>query len=99
MRKLSEIYGDEAVDVLAELLDPAFVIMNDKEFRAIFENHEPVVNVARYIVKNYRSEAMHLLTVLSGEEEYKPSVIGLIKDVASLFEDEELIDFFDSQAQ
>lgn len=99
MRKLSEIYGDEAVDVLAELLDPAFVIMNDKEFRAIFENHEPVVNVARYIVKNYRNEAMHLLTVLSGEEEYNPSVIGLIKDVASLFEDEELIDFFDSQAQ
>ena len=98
MRKLSEIYGDEAVDVLAELLDPAFVIMSDEDFRAIFENNEPMINVARYIVKNYRKEAMHILKVLNGEEEYNPSVIGLIKDVASLFEDEELVDFFDMQA-
>lgn len=98
MRKLSEIHGEEAVDVLAELLDPAFAIMNDKDFRAIFENNEPMINVARYIVKNYRKEAMHILTVLNGEE-YNPSVIGLIKDVALLFEDEELVDFFDSQAQ
>lgn len=96
MRKLSEIHGEEALDVLAELLDPVFVIMNDAELRAIFENGEPMVNVARYIVKKYRSEAMHILTVLNGEE-YQPSVIELVKDIVSLFDDEELVDFFDSQ--
>lgn len=98
MRKLSEIHGEEAIDVLAELLDPVFTIMNDQDLRAIFENNEPMINVARYIVKNYRKEAMHVLTVLNGEE-YEPSVVGLIKDVYSLFDDEELVDFFDSQVQ
>lgn len=98
MRKLSEIYGEEAIDVLTELIDPAFTIMNDTQLRTMLETGAEYKDITKYVVNTYRNDVMHILKVLSGEEDYNPSITGLIKDVYSLFEDEELMDFFDSQA-
>ena len=37
MRKLSEVKGEEALDVLADILEPIVTIINDEEVKAGFE--------------------------------------------------------------
>ncbi len=66
MRKLSDIKGEEALDVLAEILVPITTIANDEEVRNGFET-----NVARCVsiaLKKYKDEIFDILAAIDGVE-------------------------------
>ena len=50
MRKLSEIKGEEALDVLAEIIEPITIIANDEEVKAGFETN--VAKCVSIAIKN-----------------------------------------------
>lgn len=65
MRKLSEIKGEEALDVLAEILEPIVTIINDEEVRAGFET-----NVAKSVsvaLKKYKTEILEIFASINGK--------------------------------
>ena len=65
MRKLSEIKGEEAIDVLAELLVPITEISKDEEVRAGFETN--VAKCVSIALKKYKKEVMEMLAVINGK--------------------------------
>lgn len=100
MRKLSEFYGEDAIDVLGDLIDPVVNIMQDEHVQEVMNNDDAkIAQVASYIIKNYKHDIFSILRLLSDDEEYHPNFFEMLKDVISLFEDAELMDFFDLQAQ
>lgn len=65
MRKLSEVKGEEALDVLADILEPIVTIINDEEVKAGFET-----NVAKSVsvaLKKYKTEILQIFASINGK--------------------------------
>lgn len=65
MRKLSEIKGEEAIDVLAEILVPITEISNDEEVRAGFETN--VAKCVSIALKKYKKEVIEVVSCINGK--------------------------------
>lgn len=66
MRKLSEIKGEEALDVIAEILVPITAIANDDKVKEGFETN--VAKCISIMLKKYKAEVMHILAVVDGKK-------------------------------
>lgn len=66
MRKLSEIKGEEALDVIAEILVPITAIANDDEVKEGFETN--VSKCISIMLKKHKAEVMHILAVVDGKK-------------------------------
>jgi len=65
MRKLSEIKGEEALDVLAEILEPIVTIVNDEEVREGFETN--VAKCVSVALKKYKKEILEIFASINGK--------------------------------
>lgn len=97
--KLSEYQGEAALDILAELIEPAGEIMSDKEIGEVFkENRFKAIGLA---IKNHKKAVMQILAVLDGVpvEEYKCNVFSLPVKILEILNDPEMIQLFQYQGQ
>ena len=97
--KLSEYQGEAALDILADLIEPAGEIMSDKQIGDIFkENRFKAIGLA---IKNHKNAVMQILAVLDGVpvEEYKCNVFTLPVKILELLNDPALIQLFSYQGQ
>ena len=105
MRKLSEIQNEEALDVLADLLDPIAELSKDKEItkpdvdvngRKIPKSRLEKIKIA---IKRHKRAVMQILAILDGVplEEYSINLIQLPLKVYELLNDEDMMAFFQSQ--
>lgn len=101
--KLSAFKGEEALDVLADLIDPAAKIMGDKEVEAIYNSGKTKLHLAKYIIKNHKKEVLEILAALERQdpEEYAKNVtiVTLPLKLIELLNDEDLMLLFQSQGQ
>ena len=65
MRKLSEVKGEEALDVMAEILEPIVMIANDEEVRAGFDTN--VAKCVAVALKKYKGEIMKIFAAINGK--------------------------------
>lgn len=65
MRKLSEIKGEEALDVLAEILVPITAIVNDEEVRNGFDTN--VAMCVSIALKKHKAEVIDILAAIDGK--------------------------------
>lgn len=98
MKKLSDFKGEEALDVLADIIDPVAEIMSDRGVRTA----GPVkLDIAKYIIKNHKQSLIEILARLNEQtvDEYKATsnLFSLPLQILSVLNDEELGDFFVSQ--
>lgn len=107
MRKLSEIKDDEAMDVLAEIIEPVSKLIMDEDFKdAIKGNKEKKIKpdrmkAVKIAITKYREETVKVMAVLEGTpvEEFHYNLLTLPQMVLTVFNDKELIDFFSPQAE
>lgn len=101
--KLSDIKGEDALDVLADLIEPVAKILADGEVQKIYQSGQPKILLAKHIIKQNKKEVIEILATLEREdpEEYvkKMSVLTLPIALLDLLNDEDLIGFFSSQIQ
>lgn len=102
MKKLSEFKDDEAMDVLVEILEPAtnliknakfkLAIRGDKE-KKIKPNRMEAIKIA---ITDNRKDIVKIMAVLNETpvEDFHYSLLTLPQMVMELFNDKELIDFF-----
>jgi len=95
MKKLSEIRGDDALDVLAEILEPVSEIFTDNDFVDKIRK-EKKIQAASIILKNHKAAILKILAILKGVDpgEYNPSLIELPMLVLGLMNDPELLPVF-----
>ena len=97
--KLSEYQGEAALDLLADLIEPAGEIMSDKEIGEVFkENKFKAIGLA---IKNHKKDVMQILATMDGVpvEEYKCNVFSLPAKILELLNDPEMIQLFQYQGQ
>ena len=98
--KLSEIKGDKALEVIADIMEPISNLISDSKFKKMFENREkePIVKKIPEIIKEHKSDIYKMLAVLDGVsvEKYKAetSVIKILKDFTDMIMDESVQKLF-----
>ena len=97
--KLSEYQGEAALDILADLIEPAGEIMSDKEIGEVFKkNRFKAVGLA---IKNHKRAVMQILATMDGVsvDEYKCNVFTLPVKILEILNDPELVQLFTYQGQ
>lgn len=99
--KLSEIKGERAFDVLADIMDPVVEIIGDDKVRNAIKAGKPKLLIAKLVMKEHKKSLIEILALLNDEDPktYEPSLIELPKMALELMNDEELSKLFQSQGQ
>lgn len=97
--KLSEYQGEAALDLLADLIEPAGEIMSDKEIGDVFKkNRFKAIGLA---IRNHKKAVMQIMASMDGVpvDEYKCNVLTLPVKILELLNDPDLIQLFTYQGQ
>ena len=97
--KLSEYQGEAALDVLADLIEPAGEIMSDKEIGEAFKkNRFKAIGIA---IKKHKKAVIQIMATMDGVpvDEYKCNVFTLPVKILELLNDPDLIQLFTYQGQ
>ena len=100
MRKLSEYKDEEALDLLADILEPAIKIFADPDFaRAMMADKR--MTAIKVAVKSHKHEVMEILAAMDGVpvNEYHCNVLTLPMRLLDIMNDEGLKAVFTSQVQ
>lgn len=99
--KLSEYKNEAALDLLADIIEPATEIMADKEVYAVFQSNGKKMTAIKAAIKNHKSAVIEILAALDGVpvEDYECNVFTLPAKLVEILNDKELIEFFTLQGQ
>ena len=99
--KLSEYKDDEALDVLADLIEPTAFILADKDMRDSLRKCSNEAQQASIVIKTHKNEVMRILAAINGvpADEYHCNLLTLPRQVMEIMNDEDLMDFFKSWGQ
>ena len=97
MKKLSEYKNEEALDLLADIIEPASTILADKSVKEAFKSKNKF-KTAKVAIKSHKKEIIEILARLDGVEpnEYHCNVFTLPATVLQILQDQQLVDFFSS---
>ena len=97
--KLSDYKGEDALEILADLIEPAAEIFGDKEFSRLYKGKR--IEAVKYALKNKPKAVIAMLAVLDREdpETYKPGLLTIPMRLLEILNDPELVSLFTSQAQ
>ena len=101
--KLSDIRGEEALDVLADIIEPAAEIMADKEIANLVRSDVPKIKIAKPAIKNHKKSVIEILARIDGKEpeDYAKEItlVTLPLRLIELLNDPMLLEVFQSQIQ
>lgn len=75
--RLSDIQGEEAIEVLAEIIEPLAYIFADKEIAELAQGENvPPIKYISVALRNHKSEVIEIMAKLEGKEveEYKKTI-------------------------
>lgn len=98
--KLSEFENEKALDLLADIIEPAAEIFTDTDLADCARAGKKLkaINIA---LKNHQESVIAILAALDGKkpEEYKGNIITMTASLLEILNDEDLIAVFRSQGQ
>ena len=96
--KLSEYKDEDALVLLADLIEPLANIFADKKFYKIFQKGNRL-EVIKYVLKNKPKQVLAIMARLDGvpPEKYEANIFTLPTKLMEILSDEELMRFFASQ--
>lgn len=98
MRKLSEIQDDEAMDLLADIMDPLVDICSDPKIKEMSEGEKKAtkLEIIKYIMKNHKEPLKLIMAKLEGVpvEEYHYNVLTLPLVLLEIFNEPEVAKLF-----
>ncbi len=101
--KLSEFKGEQAIEVLADLIDPVAAIMSDEEVKTMARAKIPKIKIVKVLLKNHKKEVIEILAILDGAdpEGYaeKVSLVTLPVKLLEIMNDPDLESLFTLQGQ
>lgn len=98
MRRLADITGDEAMDVLADIIDPASEIAIDEKFMNLARSGQKIKAV-EYVIREHKKSILTIMAILEGEDpaSYSPSIVRLPVILLEFLNDPDLQLLFPSQ--
>ena len=99
--KLSEIKGEKAIEVFADLLEPVGAILSDAEIAALIRNDSSKIEIIKTTLKKHAKEVIERRAVSDDVpvEKYDVDFTALPAKLIELFNDELVTQVFQSQSQ
>lgn len=99
--KLSEIKGEKAIEVFADLLEPVGNILTDEEVLKSIRNSEPKILIIQKMLKTHSKDVINAMAIIEGVpvEEYEVDFLTLPSKLIEFFNDEAVAQLFTSQGQ
>ena len=100
--KLSEYKNEDAINLLADLLDPISELFTDKSVIAIFNNKEASkIEQIQVMLRSNPKAIIKMFAILDNKavEEVSYSIPEMIAKLYEIMQDTDLTSFFKSQAQ
>lgn len=99
--KLSEYKDAEALDLLADLIEPATAIFGDPEVQKVMKSGKTRAAAVACVIRLHKEEVMEILAVLDGTpvSEYHCNVLTLPLKLLELINDPEVMRLFSSAGQ
>ncbi len=96
MKKLNEYHDEEALDLLADLVEPVAELVADKEFAKAFDTNKAAA--VRIAIKAHKPTVMQILARLDGVplEEYHCDLFTIPARLIELISDPSLLAVFSS---
>lgn len=100
MKKLSEYRDEEALDLMADLLEPFVTIFGDEAFAKEYRAGK-TLQAVKVAIKGHKREVMEILAIMDGVpvEEYHCDIFSLPLRLLDILNDEKLQTVFTSQVQ
>lgn len=100
MKKISQYKDEEALELLANLIEPLGKIISDQDVLSAFRKKGKLAGVSAAI-KAHKHEVFCMLAVLDGTpvDEFHCNVFELPLKALEILNDKDLTDFFASQSQ
>lgn len=100
MKKLSEYQDEEALNLLADLIDPTIEIFGDKEV-AVWIRAKIYIKAVQVALRKHPEDVIKMMSLLEGvpREEYHFTLKTLPKMLFDVMRDPELQDFFELQGR
>ena len=104
MKRLSEYKDEEALDLLADILNPTVEIMQDEAVQKFFnkgDENMTVADVVTLVIKTHKKAVMQIMAALEGvpSEEYHCNIFTLPVQLMQVVNDPDLRAFFALQGQ
>lgn len=98
--KLAEFEGEEALDALADLIEPVVEICADKKIAQYYKGGQKIKAVQQAI-REHKQAVITILAIMEKEnpEEYKPKLVTLPVKMLELLNDPDLVSLFQQQGQ
>jgi hypothetical protein len=99
--KLSDYKGEDALELLADVLEPAMEIIGDKQISEAAKKNESRGALVKMVIKNHKKSILEIMAYIGGEDpaSYNPDILTLTGDLLELFNDEAFMQLFQSQGQ
>lgn len=100
MKKLSEYKGEEALDILADLLEPAIEVFADKDFARLIQAKQ-IPKAVKVALKNHKSAVLDIMAILDGADRktYAPGVFVLPVKLIEILNDPDMMSLFRSAGE
>lgn len=94
--KLTDTTNEQALDMLADILEPCSEIFTDEELKKAFEAGESQLKIVKMAIKSHKEAIIQIMATLDGVpvEEYHCNVLTLPIRLIELLNDKELAPFF-----
>ena len=98
--RLSDIKGEHALDVLADIMDPLTEILSDQEVKRLVMCDDRMGTV-RHVLKEHKTSLITILALLDGQdpETYEPTLPSIPVKILEILNDPMFVPLFQSQGQ
>ena len=100
--KLSEIKGEKALEVLADVLEPLMRIMADKDIKKAYQGENTnKIKFIQTLLKTHSKDVIEIMAILDGADPktYEINLLSLPAKLLEIINDPIMQDLFSSQAQ
>lgn len=105
MKRISEFKDDEAMDVLAEILEPAVNIAKNKKFVNAFrgtKDEKPNrIEAVKILLNENREDIVKIMAILNETpvEDFHYNLLTLPSMILQVMNDKEMLSFFSTQGE
>ena len=100
--KLSDLKGEEALDALADMIEPIAEILTDKDFLALAKTPNiPKIKLVKTAIKNHKKAVIEILAAVERQnpETFEVDIFTLPVKLIEILNEPEVVNLFQSQGQ
>ena len=96
---ISEYKNEDAIELLADLIEPTANILSDSIIVDAFKADVNKIKLAQTILKSHKKDVLEILAIVNGKtaETYTCNPVTILKDLLAILNDKDLVDFFVEQ--